>query len=177
MTKELKFSDCTLLKLEKQFHIKLLDEHPALNDWLQGTADLSDWEKTNVLFFQKILMRHVHSWNEIELIQNFIGPVFTLVNFFTEKFNYFAERHFEGIVDEVKMWGNPDGMLASGFREPEKPFFFFQEYKRHLDPKGDPAGQCLADAMSPAYSATSDQIFDIFRILKVLKQIIIELVN
>jgi hypothetical protein len=42
------------------------------------------------------------------------------------------------------MGGEPDGMIASGFREPETSFFCFQEYKKHLDPQGDPAGQALA---------------------------------
>lgn len=107
-------------------------------------------------------------------------------------------------------------MIASGFRDPEMPYFAFQrsdvsEYKRTLDPNGDPAGQCLAAmlagqtlnndglplygcyvvgdswrfmtlenrtyATSPGYSATSDDLFDIFRILKALKQIVTERVQ
>lgn len=115
-------------------------------------------------------------------------------------------------------------MVASGFREPEQPFFAFQrsdvsEYKRNLDSDdcpayGDPAGQCLAAmlagqtvnhiqdlatphlpvygcyvvgslwqfmtlegryyAISPGFSATSDDLFNIYRILKALRQIVVE---
>jgi len=212
MTQELTFRECTLLKLEKQFGLDMVDGLPALTVWLQQPAPLSEWERQSLIFFQRILSHNVHSWNEIELIQNFIGPLFTLVDFASGKqFNYFAERDFKGQVDGVTIYGNPDGMIASGFREPETPFFCFQEYKRHLDPKGDPAGQALAAmlvaqelnqathpiygayvvgdiwrfillqgreySLSPGHVATTDGLFDIFRILKVVKQYIIELTS
>jgi hypothetical protein len=44
----------------------------------------------------------------------------------------------------VLLFGKPDEMIASGYREPEAPFFCFQEYKRETDPNGDPIGQLLA---------------------------------
>jgi len=141
---ELEFSECSLISLEKLFGLDALDECPALQAWLEGKADISDWERESLAYFQKILQHNVLSWNEIELIQNFIGPIFTLVNFSGKHCNYFAERELRGIVGEVTLYGNPDGMIASGSREPETPYFCFQEYKKHLDPKGDPAGQALA---------------------------------
>jgi len=209
MTQELKFSECTLLKLEKLFGITLVDKPPVLTTWLRQRAPLSKWERQSLIFFQNILIHNVHSWNEIELIQNFIGPVFALADFASsKKFNYFAERDLIGQVDGITLYGNPDGMIASGFREPETPFFCFQEYKRHLDPKGDPAGQALAAmlvaqelnqaahpiygasvigeiwqfmtlqgreySLSTSYVATNGGLFDIFRILKVVKQYVME---
>lgn len=141
---EVKFNECSLLSLEKLFELEVLDECPALQAWLTGEADISEWERTSLAYFRQLLRHNAHNWNEIELIQNFIGPVFALVNFSGKQYNYFAERELRGAVGEVIMYGNPDGMIASGFREPETPYFCFQEYKRHLDPKGDPAGQALA---------------------------------
>lgn len=44
----------------------------------------------------------------------------------------------------MELSGEPDGIIATGFREPEIPMFVFTEYKRQLDPEGDPAGQTLA---------------------------------
>ena len=103
--------------------------------------------------------------------------------------------------------GEPDFAVATGIEVPETPYFFLQEYKKSMEQKGDPAGQCLAAMLvaqemnehrtaiygchvigadwyfmllqgkeyiiTPAYVATRDDIFDIFRILKALKQIII----
>jgi len=109
------------------------------------------------------------------------------------------------------MGGRPDGMIASGFREPEKPYFCFQEYKKERDPDGDPAAQALAAMLvaqeisehshpiyggyvrgslwsfmtlqgreyciSDPYVATRDDVFDIFRMLKSLRQIVTDLTN
>jgi len=171
-------------------------------------ADISDFEQQSLLRSQKTLIFNVHDWNEHELDSHFIGPLFALVDFSTSLFNHFAQREIEGTVDDILLYGRVDGLVASGRREPEQPYFAFQEYKRTLDPNGDPTGQCLAAmlvgqtlnpqpmpvygcyvvgslwqfltlegrqyATSPGYSATSDDLFDIFRILKALKQIVTE---
>ncbi len=207
----LTFKKCTLAKLDKTFGLQQERKLPALENWLAGQADISELERLMLALMQDRLIANVHDWNEEELSQFFIGPLFMLVNFTTKSFNIFAERSLAGVVDGIEMRGEPDGMIASGFREPEKPYFCFQEYKRHKDPDGDPAAQCLAAmliaqvlneaeqpiygcsvigydwvfmvlqgknyAMSTSFVATRDDIFDIFRILKVLKQIITELVT
>jgi hypothetical protein len=103
-------------------------------------------------------------------------------------------------------------MIASGVREPEQPYFCFQEYKRFKDPDGDPAGQALAAMLAareineqrhPIYGAyvlgnswyfmtlqnktyaisrghlstRESDLLDIFRILRVLKQRIVTLIE
>jgi len=45
---------------------------------------------------------------------------------------------------EIELSGEPDGIVATGYWEPKIPLFAFSEYKRLIDPNGDPAGQCLA---------------------------------
>ena len=76
---------------------------------------------------------------------HFIGPMFSLVNF-TEpyRFNLFAQRNIEAMMTEdVMLMGRVDETIATGYQEPEKPFFAFNEYKRQTDPNGEPAGQAL----------------------------------
>ncbi len=199
---------CTLRYLDKTFKTRRTEHLPALNEWLAMQADISDFERQALLHFQRGLNFNVHDWNEHELDTHFIGPIFALVDFATLDFNHFSQRDIEATVDGMLLYGRVDGMVASGSREPEVPFFAFQEYKRTIDPNGDPAGQCLAAmlagqelnnhtapvygcyivgslwqfmalngrqyATSPGYSATSDDLFDIFRILKSLKQLVIE---
>lgn len=207
----MKFRECTLASLDKQFGLKQVFQSPILQDWLEQPIEINDFERQSLQFCQQILIQNVHDWNEEELSQFFIGPIFMLVNFTSDKFNLFAERKVSGVVDEIELWGEPDGIIASGFREPETPYFCFQEYKRYKDPEGDPAGQCLAAmlvaqslnqtehpvygchvlarewyfmvlhgksyAISEPYTATREDIFEIFRILKVLKQIVAKLVS
>lgn len=208
---KLNFKECTLAQLDKLFHLEQINEQAAIQTWLQNEAEISNVERQVLTLYQQSLKDHAHDWNEVELAQHFIGPVFALVSFSDKKFNLFAERAFEGKVEGIEMSGRPDSIIASGFREPEKPYFCFQEYKKHKDPEGDPAAQALAAmlvaqeinehkhpiyganifgrawyfmtlegktySISEPYIASRDDLFDIFRILKVLKKIIAKLVK
>ncbi len=208
---QLNFRDCTLAYLDETFDLKQIFDSAELAGWLNQENHISDFDRQILIRFQKKLIRNVHDWNESELTQNFIGPVFALVDYTTEYFNFFAQRSFSGKIRDIEMTGKPDGMIASGFRIPGKPYFCFQEYKKERHPEGDPAGQCLAAmltaqelnqhqhpvygayvigadwhfmtlggnvyAISSAYVATKDDLFDIFRILKSLKEIVMNLIG
>lgn len=203
----LSFNECTLVKLDKTFGLKQIRTSQFLQQWLEAQVELSEFERTSLLYLRELLILNVDNWNEQELALHFIGPLFALVNFTGEKFNLFAERLITGVVNEIEMKGKPDGMIASGYREPEKPYFCFQEYKKDKDAEGDPAAQALAAMLvaqeineskipiygcyvrgrhwffmvlqnheyciSESYTATKDELFDILRILKSLKQIIV----
>jgi len=205
------FREWTLMELDKTFHLRQTMTEPVLDHWLSGQAEIPEMERHVLTAFREKLIRNVHDWNEAELAHYFICPVLTLADYSTDHFNLFAERLFQGVVDGVEMSGKPDGIIASGWREPEKPFFCFQEYKKETDPEGDPAAQVLAAmlvaqeisehrhpvygchvkgrgwffmilqarqyAISEPYIATRDDIFDIFRILRVLRQIILSFTN
>lgn len=205
------FKDCTLQFLEKTFALEEVKSLPSLEHWLALPADISEFERQQLRYLHEVLAFNVHDWNEHELDSHFIGPLFTFVNFSSKKFNHFAQRELEGVVAGYRLFGKPDGMVASGRRVPETPYFAFQEYKRLLDPNGDPAAQALAAMLvgqqfnegprplygcyvvgydwrfmtlegksytiSQDYSALTDEIFTIFRILKALKQIVIQLTS
>jgi len=207
----LNFKDCTLYQLDETFNLEQIDDCQVLQNWLSKKLEISALEQQVITMLQKNLKTHVYDWNEVELIQFFIGPIFSLLNFSTKKFSLFAERPFSGTVAGIDMAGRPDGIIAAGFRKPKQPFFCFQEYKKEKDPEGDPAAQALAAMLvaqeinehkhpiygcyvrgqhwffmalqeakyciSDPYAATRNDIFDIFRILKVLKQMVTELVE
>ncbi len=208
---ERNFRELTLLELDKMFHLRQTRTSPVLEQWLTGRAEISNTERQRLTAFREKLVINVHDWNETELAHYFIGPLLTLVDYTTEYFNLFAERPFSGVVDGIEMAGKPDGIIASGLREPVTPFFCLQEYKKEQDPEGDPAGQTLSamlvaqelnEHQHPVYGchvrgrdwffmvlqgreyciseghlATRDDIFEIFRILRVLKQIILGFVE
>jgi len=143
--KTLTFSECTLAKLDKLFEQDEVFDSSMLDDWLNQHVMVTEFETQTITHLQHQLNLNVKHWNEAELLQNFIAPLFALVDFSSDKrFSLFAERRLSGVVDGITLSGDPDGMIASGFREPEQPYFSFQEHKRHRDPQGDPAGQALA---------------------------------
>ena len=212
--KKLAFRECTLTLLDRTFGLRRVFTSRTLDQWIQQKPSLDETEKIILKNYQELLILNSDAWNEQELALNFIGPVFGLARFSDPyRFNFFSERRIGAIVsglkEDIELSGDPDGIIATGYREPEIPMFAFSEYKRELDPSGDPAGQTLAAmlvgqtinerpqplygayvvgqqwrflvleekqyAISPDYSALTDDIFDIFRILKTLKQIVIEL--
>ncbi|MCP4344821.1 MAG: hypothetical protein GY795_04755 [Desulfobacterales bacterium] len=206
------FKECTLLKLEKNFGLKEVLESQVLQDWLAGESDISEFERQTLINLRKKLKLNVHDWNETELAHYFIGPLLTLVDYTTDRFNLFAERFFSGVVDGIEMKGRPDGIIATGLREPEKPFFCFQEYKKEQYPEGDPAAQTLGAMLvaqeinehkhpvygcfvrgrdwffmvlhgkhyciaEPYIATRNNDIFNIYKILSKLKQMILKITN
>jgi len=144
--KKISFNECTLEYLEDTFGLRPKKTLASLEDWLGATMDLSAHEQQELINLKELLLENVHHWNERELSLHFIGPVFSVVHYTNVdlQINLFAERYIEATVKDVELSGKPDGMIASGYRSPKKPFFTFQEYKKQLDPHGDPAGQALA---------------------------------
>lgn len=213
---EYTFQKCTLAILDREFGLRETFTSNVLDEWLQSDAPLAEVDEIILKTYQEHLVVHVRTWNEQELSQRFIGPILGLVDF-TElyRFRLFSEYKISttvpGIQGNIKLGGEPDGMIATGFREPEVPMFAFTEYKRALDPSGDPVAQTLAALLvgqtlnsnehplygayvvggewyfmvlegkeytiSKSFSALDDDLFDIFRILRALKQIIIDLTN
>jgi hypothetical protein len=211
MNQEKSFRECKLGWLERTFGLDQVQSLPSLDNWLSEKAEIINSEKETLLRLQELLDFNVRDWYEAELDSFFIGPMMGLVHFSNKKSNLFSERIVDATVNDWRLFGKPDSFLASGRREPEIPFFAFQEYKKMTDPDGDPAGQALAAmlagqalnnnglpmygchvigadwyfmtlegtdyAMSRDYSALSTEIFDIFRVLKVLKMIVAERVK
>jgi len=201
------FNECTLFSLDKQFNLESCETLPALQSWLNEQMEISESDRAILEKFRYPLKQYVHDWNEVELLQRFIGPIFSLIDFSSRRYNLFAGRSLKGTVEGIELGGQPDGLIASGFRKPEKPYFCFQEYKKEKDAEGDPAGQVLAAmlvaqeinehkhpiygcyvrgalwyflllqgkqyAISDGYLATRDDLFDIFRILHGVKQIVL----
>ncbi|MEM8525863.1 MAG: hypothetical protein AAGG68_14575 [Bacteroidota bacterium] len=205
------FSTCTLAYLEETFGLERQIKLEQLDNWLDTKLDLSKREKEQLLDFQEALQINILHWNEQELSLNFIGPIFAMVRFSHQKFNFFAQRNLSGIIQDLELYGKVDGMVASGFSYPKAPFFSFHEFKKEIDPTGDPIAQNLASMLvgqslnhnrtpiygclvngqnwyfmmlegkkyviSRGYSSTSTELFDIFRILKSLKEIVLRLVE
>jgi hypothetical protein len=200
------FGNFTLTDLDKRFGLQQTFGLLALDNWLAMPADLSDYQRESCSHLQKLLRLNNSGWNEQELSLHFIGPLFNLAEISSQQYNLFANRQIGAQIGDYYLTGKPDGMIASGYREPEIPYFAFQEYKKEKDPNGDPAAQALAAMLvgqhlngddrpvygsyvigqnwyfmalqgkqygvSPAYSALSDDIIEIIRILLTLKAIV-----
>jgi len=206
------FQKCTPKNLEEWFGLRRSATSHTLDQWLQAEIEPTELETSMLQHLRTMLIGNAEAWNEQELALSCIGPLFSLVNFSElYRFNLFARRKIGAVLTgtyyEIVLDGEPDVIIATGYWKPEIPLFAFSQYKRLIDPSGDPTGQCLAamlvgqalneqpepvygsyvigDAwrflvledktytISQSYVATKDEIFDILRILKALKRIIL----
>jgi hypothetical protein len=152
------FKDCSRLLLEKKFGLEELPKHEVLEKWLAASAtiEINAFENETIIRLQEILNYRVDDWNEIELVEHFIAPLMSLVNFNTHEFGMFSWRTMTAEINNYILTGNPDAIVAKGRREPEIPYFCFHEYKREQENKGEPIGQCLA-AMMAAIELNNNQ--------------------
>ncbi|MEY4925890.1 MAG: hypothetical protein RI894_326 [Bacteroidota bacterium] len=149
---KLNFSECTLAKMEKIFKLAPVPENQLLSEWIATDIELTDFDKESVRRLYTLLQENVAHWNEYDLSLHFIGPMFSYIHFTKRmRFNLFAQRTIEADINNIKLMGRVDELIASGYREPELPFFAFSEYKKETNPEGDPAGQVLGAMLVAQY--------------------------
>ena len=202
--KKVNFLDWTLDKIDEAFGTVQIVAHPTLTEWLTFDYTVSEYQQHFLMDLQEALLIGVDDWNEVELENKFISPLIVLAKFDNRKMSYFMERELSVVLNEYELSGKVDGMIATGFRSPKKPYFCMNEYKRESDPTGDPRGQALIAmlaaqhlneeqnivfgcyivgkswrfmvldkkkyAISKSFSADDDEILDIFRIMKGLRE-------
>jgi hypothetical protein len=156
MTKS-NFRDWTLEKLEETFGLQQEFQHEVLDRIFAYEYTPTETEKFVINLLRENFQRNGgEDWNAAELKSKFISPLIVLSQIDNRKFSYFLERDLATTVGEYDLSGKVDGMIASGFRSPKKPFFCLHEYKRESDPNGDPKGQVLV-AMLAAQTLNTDE--------------------
>jgi len=154
----LAFKDCSRLLLERKFGLVQVRQLERLTKWITDARayNITEFENELLLKLQDTLIYRVDDWNEQELIEHFIAPLLSMVNFNAEKYGMFSWRALSATIGEYILTGNPDAIIAKGRREPEIPYFCFHEYKKEIETKGEPFGQCLA-AMMVAQELNNNQ--------------------
>ncbi len=143
------FKECDREFLEDTFLLNQDNNNNILIKWLESINkyDISPFENEALIRNQESLIYRVDFWNEQELIEHFVAPVFSLVNFNTKEYGMFSERFIKAVIGNYELSGKPDAIVAKGKFSPKIPYFCFHEYKKELDNEGDPQGQCLAAMM------------------------------
>ena len=141
-----KFSEITYKILRKITNITLEDRNNKFEEWFNYSYKLTKEEE---FFLQNLLKReskYFQYYKEETQKAKFIIPLLNKINFVTEKFKDWYEYEISGIVNGYKLSGRTDFMLASGTIEPEKPYFFIQEFKPSKT-NSNPDFQVLAEML------------------------------
>jgi hypothetical protein len=150
------FRDWNLDRIDEAFGTEQVNSLPALDALLGFAYEADDYERKYLLQMQGVYALGGDEWNEVELENKFISPVITFAGIDNRRFAYFLERELRATIGDYDLSGKVDGMIATGFRSPKKPYFCLAEYKRGTDPNGDPKGQALI-AMLVAQHLNADQ--------------------
>jgi hypothetical protein len=86
-------------------------------------------------------------WTEQELVMKHISPILNSVDITGQSYNTFAQRPISAKVGDYEMSGYVDFLVAKGKYEPTQPYFFIHEFKKSLNPTGDPFGQLLGELL------------------------------
>ena len=138
------FSDMDRNILEEVLDIKFIFSREIFKEWFNYKYEISDYELKFLTTLVETHKYHLQHYNEKQLQAHFISPLLSLVNFSTNKFRAWFERDMSGIVNNYELKGITDFMVATGDFKPEKPYFFIQEFKKHLT-KSNPLEQVLAE--------------------------------
>jgi hypothetical protein len=119
-------------------------------DSLMQNSQLTDYELLTLEEIRKELSQNVFGWNEEELKMYFISPLLRIVNINSPKYKLFYERKLSVTLNDIKLTGTVDAMIASGnFDTPKKPYFCLHEYKPEKSGKDtDPHGQLLSEMLA-----------------------------
>lgn len=142
------FREWNLDQIELTFGLRQVRELPVLETLLAFPYSFSAFEQQYLSDLQAVYQLGGDDWNEVELENKAISPLFVFAQIDNERFAYFLERELSAVLGEYELSGRVDGMIATGFRSPRQPYFCMNEYKRATDPNGDPRGQVLIAMMA-----------------------------
>jgi hypothetical protein len=107
------------------------------------------------------LKRFANFWSEEDIKVFFIIPIIDIVNFYVfGKYRAFMEAMISAKVPDAQgnlldLRGRVEFVVATGEQDPQKPFFFLNEYKPQIKGQSDPQGQLLI-AMLVAQAKNND---------------------
>jgi hypothetical protein len=118
---------------------------PIMAHWVNTTTTLNAGEQYLFDDIIENLLSQIVGWNEEMLKMNFIAFVLRLGHLKeTLQYKTYYESILEATVNSYFLKVKADMMVAKGILErPETPYFYFQEYKKQKDPKGDVMAQLL----------------------------------
>ncbi len=100
------------------------------DEWFNFDYALSE-EESN--FFISLIEKHrdfVMSYAEEDLKMYFISNILNKVDFLMKNKRGFFDKPLKAVINDVEFGGKTDFMVASGIHEPQKPYFFIQEFKQ-----------------------------------------------
>jgi hypothetical protein len=114
-----------------------LPSSALLDAWLSASEPIADPEQTRLDRLRADLLANADYWNEEELKVKFIGQLLDLVQLAGPAFRTFYDRPLSATLNNIRLYGTVDILVATGFQVPTEPFFCIHEYKQESRREGD----------------------------------------
>jgi hypothetical protein len=147
MQKTYSFSNISFAELTKIVNLERNYNQNKFKEWFEADFEISE---TDLQFLEKLQKKQypfLFSYSEEDLKVKFIAPILNQVDFVVNKINDFYSASLKATVNGVEFNGFTDYMVAIGVKEPEKPYFFIQEFKPNLGAK-DVEDQLFAELLA-----------------------------
>ena len=144
--KTLSFSHIKFADLQKVVNIRQVANEAIFQEWFRYAYPIQPEESR---FLQDLIEKnqfYILSYSEDELKMKFLAPLLNQVAFQSETVRDWYQRPLKAKINNVRIGGYVDFMVAKGVKEPETPYFFIQEFKR-TKVENDPEDQLLAEML------------------------------
>jgi hypothetical protein len=142
------YSKISFNQLENLVDIRQKITKYQFDQWFNANINI---ESTVISFLENLIEREKHYikiYNEEDLKVNFIIPVLNKVNFkISDNIRSFYEERITYTTDSFIFNGTTDFLVSKGFRKPQKPYFFIQEFKKGQS-NAFPEPQLLAELIA-----------------------------
>lgn len=148
MKKQLSFSNVKFNDLNQVVKLVGVPDiyDTKFQEWFSYSYTFSE---TELLLLERLLSQHrlyVSTYSEEELKAKLIIPILNSVNFMFDTVKDWYERPLKAVINGVEVGGYVDFMVAKGIKEPQRPYFFIQEFKKSKA-EVDPEDQLLAELL------------------------------
>jgi len=134
-------------ELANAFHIKRQPTDPHLQQWLNVSGTLNEFETETLDYLYAQAAFDGNYWNEEELKMRLVSQLLFMARLdVPDRLRVFYERMLSGTVDTIFLQVKADCLVATpgAFNTHQTPYFFLQEYKRGRGDTKDPEAQMLA---------------------------------
>ncbi len=144
MQKIYKFSEITYKILRKEIiNIEVVRSQNIFKEWFNFNYEINSIDLEYLKKLIETNRYNIDNYIEYQLFGYFINPLLHKVYFYGDNYREWLQEEISGIVNNIKITGILDFMVASGTEEAKIPYFFIQEFKRSSSAK-HPKGQLLA---------------------------------
>lgn len=146
MKKQISFSSAKLKDLRKVVPLHAVVTNEVFDKWFNYDYQLSEEENQYLENLVNQNRQRLIMYSEEDLKVKFLGPLLNKVNFTFDEVTDWYERPISCEINGVWFSGITDYLVATGFDEPELPFFFIQEFKPSYS-NSQPSNQLLAELL------------------------------